>query len=475
MEFDFTNEIIEKILVKKTMSDRKYLSKMSEILSLKPSKKDNRIFEDRFFENKNLEVIEHLLIIFFDKYNRIPDITEIKALLLRYKEKHPSIDINKINQELMDLSVFDMDVNSESSTQNIESYIHKKLIYLAICDNSEDILKSGNVDRCIDRMEAIQKLTFNDTNLGLEYFSKAGMESHWDYIMNPEAKLKTGWVGLDNLTNGGFWKDGRCLICFMGQAGLGKSLFLSNITTNFLRAGLSVVVISLEMSENVYATRFDAHISETDVNRLRENKDTAMERINNFYKKYPTANLFIKEYPPRSVKVSDIEAYLDGLVSSGRKLDVIVVDYLNLVMPNVKSDNMYQGIQNVAERLRGLSYKYSAPIITATQTNRAGMNNENVGMENVSESTGITHTVDFMGALYQTPQDRAASTINMRILKNRFGGRVGNFIPFKLDNNTLTLKDCTYTGTQENLSEADTAINNIAPISADMENDMQDI
>ena len=57
MEFDFTNEIIEKILVKKTMSDRKYLSKMSEILSLKPSKKDNRIFEDRFFENKNLEVI----------------------------------------------------------------------------------------------------------------------------------------------------------------------------------------------------------------------------------------------------------------------------------------------------------------------------------------------------------------------------------------------------------------------------------
>ena len=136
---------------------------------------------------------------------------------------------------------------------------------------------------------------------------------------------------------------------------------------------------------------------------------------------------------------------------------------------------MYQGIQNVAEKLRGLSYKYSAPVITATQTNRAGMNNENIGMENVSESTGITHTVDFMGALYQTPQDRTAGTINMKILKNRFGGRVGNFIPFKLDSNTLTLKDCTYTGTQENLSEADTAIQNIASVSADMENDLQNI
>lgn len=43
-------------------------------------------------------------------------------------------------------------------------------------------------------------------------------------------------------------KDGKMLAIFMGQAGLGKSVFLSNIAVNFLKQNLSVVVISLEMS-----------------------------------------------------------------------------------------------------------------------------------------------------------------------------------------------------------------------------------
>ena len=55
MDFDFTNEIIEKILVKKTMSDRKYLSKMSEILSITPTKKDqNQNLNQKLHQKKVL-------------------------------------------------------------------------------------------------------------------------------------------------------------------------------------------------------------------------------------------------------------------------------------------------------------------------------------------------------------------------------------------------------------------------------------
>ena len=73
------------------------------------------------------------------------------------------------------------------------------------------------------------------------------------------------------------------LAVFAGQAGLGKSLFLSNITVNLLKQNLSVVVISLEMSQDVYATRFDAHISNSNINQLKENQETAIDRIKTFY------------------------------------------------------------------------------------------------------------------------------------------------------------------------------------------------
>lgn len=79
------------------------------------------------------------------------------------------------------------------------------------------------------------------------------MLQHWEYLKNPEAKIKMGWESLDTYTNGGVLKDGKMLALFMAQAGLGKSVFLSNMAVNFLKQNLGVVVISLEMSQDVYA------------------------------------------------------------------------------------------------------------------------------------------------------------------------------------------------------------------------------
>ena len=108
-------------------------------------------------------------------------------------------------------------------------------------------------------------------------------------------------------------------------------MFLSNLAVNFLKQNLSVVVISLEMSEDVYAVRFDSHISKKNINRLKENEESAISRIKEFYKQYPQSNLFIKEYPPKSVTCNDIQIYLENLKNSGHNFDVLIVDYLNLV------------------------------------------------------------------------------------------------------------------------------------------------
>lgn len=66
-------------------------------------------------------------------------------------------------------------------------------------------------------------------------------------------KIATKWDSVDQYTNGGFLKDGRMIALIMAQAGLGKSVFLSNLAVSFLKQNLSVVVISLEMSQDVYA------------------------------------------------------------------------------------------------------------------------------------------------------------------------------------------------------------------------------
>lgn len=86
--------------------------------------------------------------------------------------------------------------------------------------------------------------------------------------------------------------------------------------------------------------------------------------------------------------------------NAGHKFDVVIVDYLNLVLPNRSQDSMYKDGLSVSEELRSLSYKFEVPVISAVQSNSEGMNSDAIDMQNISESRGIAHTADFIGALF---------------------------------------------------------------------------
>ena len=78
-------------------------------------------------------------------------------------------------------------------------------------------------------------------------------------------------------------------------------------------------------------------------------------------------------------------------------------------------------IKSIAEELRGLAVEFDVPIITATQTNRDGINAGDIDMTNVSESIGVAQTVDFMLALISTEELKSLNQLLIKQLKNRFG------------------------------------------------------
>ena len=466
MEIDFTTDIIEKLLLKKALTDKNWLNILSSA------------YDKRWIKVKALGTVLKLVLKYYDKYNTCPSTKIIQLLAKKYIETHDDgIAMSDVNELLVEVSNLNLNLSDDILNANLKEFIRRNAFYNALFDNSELLDRSPEnyekvVDKCLENFDRVQKIVFNDTDLGLNYFDESAMKEHWDVIRNPDAKIKTGWDALDNYTNGGVLKDGRMLFLLMAQAGLGKSVFMSNLAVNFLKQNLSVVVISLEMSQHVYAQRFDAHISRKNINQLKENEQTAVERIKEFYAKYPKANLFIKEYPPRSIRTKDIQNYLEALKNNGHSFDVIIVDYLNLVLPNHKTDSMYKDGLNVSEELRALSYMFKVPVISAVQCNSEGMNSETIDMQNVSESRGIVHTADFLAALMQKQEDRDNGIINMRLLKNRLGGRVGKICSFKLDPDTLTVADVTFDDSIECSSESESELgnilNNLPQISSDI-------
>lgn len=467
MELDFSRETLEKMLFKQILTDKQYMNVVSQN------------FDKRWFKTSHIDVLFDLSIKYFKKYGNIPNVRIVKALVKGFIEKKKRTDLNQqeLYQTIDEASTINLGLDKEVLEKYLNNFIRKQALYTSIMDNVDDIESNSDevLEKCIARFDEISKISFIQKDLGMNYFDLDDMAKHWDYICNPEARIPFLWSTFDAYTNGGVFKNGRFLGIFMGQAGLGKSLFLSNLAVNYLRQNLKVVVISLEMSQDVYAQRFDAHISTNDINRLKDTMFDSCDKIKKFFSDYPKSRLYIKEYPPRSIRISDIEIYLDNLIAAGKTFDVIIVDYLNLVLPNHQKDNMYQDVLEVAEKMRGLSYKYNVPVWTGTQTNGGGINNENVGLEHVSESKGQIHTADFFVGLYQMPEDRENGIINVRILKNRLGGQIGKVIPMKMNSENLILSDIGMdpSGIKDVIKtseekEAEKIISNIANISADI-------
>ena len=125
------------------------------------------------------------------------------------------------------------------------------------------------------------------------------------------------------------------------------------------------------MCQDVYAQRVDAHLSLLNVNHLQHFSEIAKGKILNFKKVHHTSNLFIKEYPPETINTNMIRAYVEKLIRYGMKPDVVLVDYINLLLPSISGrDSMYERIGTVSRELRALSYILGCPICSATQVNR---------------------------------------------------------------------------------------------------------
>jgi hypothetical protein len=105
--------------------------------------------------------------------------------------------------------------------------------------------------------------------------------------------------------------------------------------------------------------------------------------------------------------------------------DIIYIDYLNIcassrIKPG-SNVNSYTYIKAIAEELRGLAVEFNVPIVSATQTNRSGFSNSDVGLEDTSESFGLPATADFMFALITSEELRQLNQIMVKQLKNRYG------------------------------------------------------
>lgn len=340
-----------------------------------------------------------------------------------------------------------IEVDAKTVNDAIELFVANSGLYNAFNDLANSKLgvtnKKITISKTVAEVHKFEEFSL-DNNIGLDYFSVDGQTDHWNFLCNPEAKLRTGLTWIDKITEGGIYRNGHFLGVITAAPNVGKSLILANMAYNFLEQDLTVLIISLEMSQQVYARRMTGLITDTCIDTLYASVTDCHASIEEFKKNHPNANLIIKDYPTGSATPMTIDAYIEGLKRKGINPDVVILDYLNLLKPSqfhYQGDKQYIQIGYITKEIRGLSTKYEIPFFSATQSNRSGYDNTEVGLSNISQSTAVAEDADFIISAFSFDEDIINGIIKMKVIKSRLGKKDYPTHQYQIDKSTLRLID----------------------------------
>lgn len=236
------------------------------------------------------------------------------------------------------------------------------------------------------------------------------------FVPNSRTHISTGWAEIDAVTKGGLGKGELAVV--VAPSGVGKSFAMSSVGAHALRRGRHVIHYTLELSDVVIGQRYDAKISETSLNDHMENK----EKIRDFVAANIEGSLIIKEYPTKSATTHTIRSHIEKYISArGHTPDLIIVDYADILRPVSNPEAKRHGLEEIYTDLRAIAMEYNVAMLTASQTNRTGLNAEIITMEAISEAFNKCFVADFIWSMSRPAKTKHTGTGNFFVAKNRNG------------------------------------------------------
>jgi len=184
----------------------------------------------------------------------------------------------------------------------------------------------------------------------------------------PYTGIPTGFWDLDRMTGGLQPSD---LILVAARPGMGKTSFCLNIALNVaLEEKRPVVIFSLEMSGFQLALRMLGSEAGIDIYRLRNGqvRENEWPKLANTFGKLANAPIYIDDTP--NLNIIEMKARARRLKAE-RGLDLIIVDYLQLIRIGEKNKTEQQEISEISRGLKALARELEVPVIAVSQLSRA--------------------------------------------------------------------------------------------------------
>ena len=319
---------------------------------------------------------------------------------------------------------------------DFETFTRHKALEEAIL-KSADLLEKGEYGSCEDLVKNAVQIGLQK-DLGTDYF--ADPRARLEAIKDNNGQVSTGWASLDKKLFGGFNRGE--LNIFAGGSGAGKSLFLANLGVNWALNGMNVLYLTLELSENLVSMRVDSMVTDVPTRDIFKNIDDVEMKVKMIGKK---SGAFQVKYMPSGKTPNDVRAYIKEYeIKTDRKVDVILVDYLDLLMPNgakVSAENLFIKDKYVSEELRNLAMELNTVFVTASQLNRASVEEIEFDHSHISGGLSKIQTADNVIGIFTSRAMRERGRYQIQLMKTRSSSGVGAKVDLGFSVDSLRIMD----------------------------------
>jgi hypothetical protein len=378
------------------------------------------IFDPLSFDRK-LQPVAEKLKEYVDKYKIMPELKIIRA--------ETSIDLDDATDVPKE--------NYEWLLDEFEKFARHKALERAILE-SADLLEKGDYGPVEAKIKAAVQISLAK-DMGTDYFLDP--RTRLLKLKDNNGQVSTGWKGIDQKLYGGFNRGE--LNIFAGGSGAGKSLFLQNLAVNFASVGLNVLYVSLELSEELTSMRIDSMMTGITTREIFKQIDDVEIKVKVAGKKYGAIQV---KYMPSGKNINDLRAYVkEYSIRKGFMPDAILIDYLDLLMPvtvKVSAENLFIKDKYVSEELRNFGMEIKAVLVTASQLNRAAVEEVEFDHSHISGGLSKIQTADNVIGIFTSRAMRERGRYQIQFMKTRSSSGVGQKVDLAFDPDTLRINDC---------------------------------
>lgn len=398
-------------------------------------------FKPEYVEHPYYQVVYRIARGFYKKLKRPPTAEELASLVISRLPPGESPDtLAGVIQGIERLYALDV---TEATYVEVAEYIAlRELTGLADAVSAQESEPTELLTKARSIVDRLEPLVSSRDSTKLVYPLRTEYLQQLLLVDDDEEVVSLGYPSLDGLLRNRGMGRGELLV-WMAPTNAGKSFCLLNLVANFVEQRLRVAFFTLDDTQTEIDRRFLGRVSGVGLDQPYT-KTQRHEAILDWMKDRGLSgdDLVLTSLVAERISVATIRGYVGLMEREGGPVDVVAVDYGDLLESANSYEKHHLKLGDVFEGLRRMAKLHNCLVVTATQTNREGLESEILSLKKIAEGYTKAWPAALFLALCQTPGEMAMTPPRCRVavLKNK-RGRVGVELPFFADWGNALLRE----------------------------------